>query len=162
MESQRSGLRALLQAGTFPALSSILTPSLSVELAPTKLLPPGGLEDQGPGARSLEAFCSAPLFPLAQLTVTRSPLGWTFIILGVQPAFTHTLPGPHFEPCIAAPALTLPSVTSGSVCSCTPLAPYLQSRPVLVQTGSAYDHPWPPCPPCVGPTTAVLAPWRPH
>lgn len=65
VESQRSGLRSLLQAGAFPALSSILTLSLSVELAPSKFLPPGGLEDQGLGARSLEAFCSVPLFPLA-------------------------------------------------------------------------------------------------
>lgn len=75
VEPQRSGWRSPLQVGALPALSSILTPFPSVELAPSQLLPSGGLEDQGLGARSLEAFCSAPLFPLVQFTVTRPPWG---------------------------------------------------------------------------------------
>lgn len=49
VQSQRSGLRSLPQAGTSPALSRTLTPSLSVELAHSKLHPPGGLEGLGPG-----------------------------------------------------------------------------------------------------------------
>lgn len=128
VESQRSGLRSLLQAGAFPALSSILTLSLSVELAPSKFLPPGGLEDQGLGARSLEAFCSVPLFPLAQFTVTRSPLGWAFIVLLPTPCQYLTFSPVDPSACVRAtfphPAsFTLPSVTCGFVCSCTPLVP---------------------------------------
>lgn len=80
-------------AGAFPALCSILTPSLSIALAS------GGLEDQELGARSLDAFCSALVFPLAQFTVTWSPLGWAFVVLDVQLALTHTLLVPHFQPC---------------------------------------------------------------
>lgn len=97
VEPQRSGWRSHLQSGALPALSSILTPFPSVELAPSQLLPSGGLEDHGLGARSLEAFCSAPLFSLAQFTVTRPPLGWVFIVRRVQLLLTHTLLGPHFQ-----------------------------------------------------------------
>lgn len=93
VESQRSGLRSLLQAGTFPALPSILTPCQSVELAPSKLLPPGGLEDQGvgPGVWKLSALHHCPTGSVHYDQVTPG--------VGAELALTHTLPGPHFQSC---------------------------------------------------------------
>lgn len=75
VESQRSELRSLLQAGrSFPALSSILAPP-SVEWVPSTLLSSSDLQGQGQGARSLNTSCTALQSPLFQSTVARSPLG---------------------------------------------------------------------------------------
>lgn len=133
VEPQRSGWRSHLQAGALPALSSILTLFPSVELAPSQLLPSGALEYQGLGARS---FLFGTTVPTGSVHCDQATPG-----VGVHCTRCAAAPYPHLAG-TSLSVLSLPSATSGSVCSCTLLVPYLQSGPVFVQTGSAYEHPW--------------------